>query len=193
MRLNSGVDAIVLHHAGRSGDAVQHEGQKGAAGIPRHDGEAFAELPGVAAAIVGRDFHAQEHGARARRLRLAGHRGEVAAQAPDRVAAQAVVAAEFDDDDGRPMPRQKLRQARRAAAGRLAADAGIHHPVAQPLRREPRFQQSRPTRGEGHAVGGGDAVAHDEDGFGFGVGVSALRLGGGGINRSKKEATQGDA
>ena len=80
-----------------------------------------------------------------------------------RQAAQAVVAAELEDDDGRMVQLQRTRQASPRAAGGLAADAGIHDAVSVTLRGESLLQQRHPGCIDCDAITGAQAVADDQD------------------------------
>ncbi len=80
-----------------------------------------------------------------------------------RQAAQTVVAAELQDDDRRLVQLQRARQASPCAAGRVAADAGIHHAVSVTLRGEPLLQQRHPGCIDGDAIASAQAVADDQD------------------------------
>ena len=78
-------------------------------------------------------------------------------------AAQAVVAAKFDNGDRGPMLREQRRESRASASGRIAADAGIDDAMRKMLGGEPILQQRRPAGTGGQPVPRGDAVADDQD------------------------------
>src|SRR5690606_12612904 len=98
-----------------------------------------------------------------------------------RQASQGVVGAQFQDDDGGLMAVEQGGQAAGAAAGRVAADAGVHNPVVGVLFCHARGKQRHPPRAAGQAVLGRKAVAHYQQGAGCGTGrvIGGLSLGGG--------------
>ena len=67
-------------------------------------------------------------------LRRGDHRIEIVAGRLEIAAAQPVVAAQLDDDDGRLVPREQRRQPRPSAGRRVAGDAGVDDPVADSVR-----------------------------------------------------------
>jgi hypothetical protein len=80
-----------------------------------------------------------------------------------RQAAQAVVGAEFQDDDGRALGGEGLGDARASAGGGLAALAGIDHAIMQLLARQPLPQQLDPAGLARDAVSRRQAVAEHQD------------------------------
>lgn len=80
---------------------------------------------GVAGAIVGRHLHADEQNPGTGLLRQRSHSGDVLARYLGRKAAQAVVAAQFDNDDRRRVVVQKFRQPAQSPIGGFATDAGV--------------------------------------------------------------------
>ena len=91
------------------------------------------------------------------------HLPEIGADPAGRVAAQAVVAAEFDDDYTGPMYLERARQAAQSIARRIAADAGIHHRVPVTFCDQAVLQQGNPGLPGIEAVPGAQTVADDQD------------------------------
>ena len=143
-------------------EALEEErDERRAAGLRGVD-EHRLELARVRGTVVRRQPHADEEHARTGGLRRRDHRVEVRARARDRAAAQAVVAAELDHDDGRLVPGEQRGQARTSAGGGVAADARVHDAMRLAARLEACLQQVGPAAARRQAVGGGDRVADDE-------------------------------
>ncbi len=97
---------------------------------------------------------------------------EVAAYLFQRQAAQAVVAAELDDDHCRFVQFQGTRQPAARAAGGFAADTGVDYAVPVTLPGQSLFQQGHPGGIHFDAIAGAQAVAEHQDGVGRGRGVN---------------------
>ena len=98
--LGGGVGAVSLHHAVYSVDSLEKEGEQGDVVLLGEQGVGFVELADVVGAVVRWEGDAGEDD-----FGSAGVQGrddfvEVGAGVFDAQAAQAVVAAELDDDDG---------------------------------------------------------------------------------------------
>ena len=116
----------------------------------------------VVAAVVRRRFHAGEDHRDAARLRPLDDLREVALQLLGRQTAQAVVAAERDDQDA-DVAVERPVEPRQSAGRRIAGDAGVHDLEVEPCRVEALLQQRRIRRGLGDAEAGGQAVAEHGD------------------------------
>ena len=84
-----------------------------------------------------------------------------------RDAAQAVVAAELENNQRRGERVESLRDSRRAALGRLAGDTGVNHAMFVPLALQPCLQQSDPGLVNFHTVTCTKAIAVNEHGRGI--------------------------
>ncbi len=87
---------------------------------------------------------------------------EVGCELLGRQAAQAVVAAERDDQHPHVAVERPV-EPRQSAGRRIAGDAGVHDLVIEPRRVETLLQQRRIRRGLGDAEAGGQAVAEHDD------------------------------
>ena len=86
---------------------------------------------GVIDAVIRRRLHARQDHRDAARLRPLDDLREVARQLRDRQAAQAVVAAERDDQNP-DVAVERPVEPRQAAGRRIAGDAGVHDRVLSP-------------------------------------------------------------
>ncbi|OGV74108.1 MAG: hypothetical protein A3B82_05705 [Methylophilales bacterium RIFCSPHIGHO2_02_FULL_57_10] len=91
--------------------------------------------------------------------------GEILSHVLDRQAAQAVVGAEFEDDNGGLVFGEGGRDATQTATGGFAADAGIDHAPARFLLRQLFFQQAHPAGFAWNAVGSRQAVTEHQYGL----------------------------
>jgi hypothetical protein len=98
--LGSGVDAVVLHHAGLVVDVLEQEGQQGDAIFAGEQGVGVVDLADIVWAVVGRQGYAGEKDLDARLGEGGDDCVEILSGGGDGQAAQAVVAAEFHDDQG---------------------------------------------------------------------------------------------
>ncbi len=124
------------------------------------------EVAGIGGAVVGRNLHADQQNPRARLLRTADDGFEVPADVGDGEAAQSVVAAQFHDDDRRPMRGQCPGQPGQRAARGLAARTGIDDAVTVPFGAQPSLQQGHPALLNSNSITRAEAVAQDQDGGG---------------------------
>lgn len=130
LRLFIGVDAVALELSWIGCDAFKQKWHERRLMLLRQLREKVFELFCVMPAIVGWNLHANQQDTRTRLLRQFYHRGQIALSHAQRQAAQGIVAAQFDNDNGRRQPLQHGGKAAQAAAGGVAADAGIIYLVA---------------------------------------------------------------
>jgi len=126
----AGVDAVVLHHACLQSDTFEKERYQVSVGVCGGVGEGGVEATAVAGAIVGWDVHAEQDDVGPGSGGRLGHGQEVVFDLGHRIAAQAIVAAQFYDDQVGIVGVQGLGESCQAALGGLAADAGVDHCVA---------------------------------------------------------------
>jgi len=174
------VDAVVLHEFGVFRDAFEEEGEQGQGVLFGEAEIVLVEGPGVAGAVVGWNPHAGQQHAAAGVLNQADHGVEIVADGLDRYAAQAVVAAELEDDEFRLVLGEHRRQPLESAGGGLAADAAVDHPVCREFPFHPLREQFHPAPLRGDAVGGAETVAPDEQ-------IALLRVGRGKGQRQRRE------
>ena len=93
------------------------------------------------------------------------HLREVVAQRRDGLAAQAVVAAELDDDERRIVRCEQARQAREPAGRRVARDAGIHYLITVTFRLQAILEHRDPGLLRGYPIAAAQGVAHHDDGL----------------------------
>ena len=132
------------------------------------------ELAGIGWAVIRRNPHPDQQDRGPRLLRREHDGFEVATDVGDRQATQAIVAAQFDDDDRRSMRGQGPGQPGQGAAGRLAARTGIDDMVTVPFGAQPSLQQGHPALFDPDSVPRTEAVAQDQD-RGAGTGASVAR------------------
>jgi hypothetical protein len=124
-----GMNAVVLNGAGDGVDVGVEHGKQGDVILGSDEAEGFIEGLNVIGAIVGGEGDAGENNFAAG-VEEGGDDGvEIAAGIGDGDAAQAVVAAEFDNDDGG-MEAEDVLYAVDAVFACVAADAGVNDPVA---------------------------------------------------------------
>ena len=85
------------------------------------------------------------------------------------IAAQAIVAAQFNDHQRRLVLLQQARQAAQSTGGGLAADAGIDHLPWRVLLSQLLRQQGHPALLQRHTVGGTDTIAQHQHTLGPGL------------------------
>lgn len=105
--------------------AFQQKGQQADPVRFRQSGENILKLCDVGSTIIGRQFHACQQRLGVDMLDLQDHLVQIAFDVRRAEAAQAVVCAEFHDDDGRAILFQQSGKALSSAQRGLAADAGI--------------------------------------------------------------------
>ena len=157
-----GVDAVVLNGAGNGVDAGVEHGEQGDVEFGGGETVGFVELVDVVGAVVGRQGDAGED-----HLAVGGEQGgedgvEVAARVGDGDAAKAVVAAEFNDDDGG-VEAEDVGEAVDAVFAGVAADAGIDNFVVVAAVVEGGLEVVGPGAARVDAIAGGDAVTEAGD------------------------------
>ncbi len=98
--LGGGVGGVVLHVAGDAVDVFEEEGEEAEVVLACEGGVHGVEFFDVVGAVVGGEGDAGEDNLGAGFLELVDHGGEVGLGLFDGEAAETVVAAELDDDDG---------------------------------------------------------------------------------------------
>ena len=122
------VGAVVLHHAVYSIDSFEKEGEQGDVVLLREQGVGLVELADVVGAVVGREGDAGEDDFGSAGLEGGDDLVEVSAGVFDTEAAEAVVAAKLDDDDGR-LHGDDGGDPFHAVFGGVSADAGVNDAV----------------------------------------------------------------
>jgi hypothetical protein len=128
--LSRGVDAVGLHAASSSVDILKQKGEQGHVILLSQRCVDFIELADVVRAVVRRQRDAAEHDLCSRVPQGGDNLIEILACAVDGQAAETIVAAEGDDDEGR-LQGEHIVQPFDAVLRRVAADAGIHHAVVK--------------------------------------------------------------
>lgn len=175
-----GVDAVVLVESGDAAYAFEEEGDEGGVVLFGEIDEELAEFFGVAFAEVGGCLHPGEDDLR---VRVVGAGTvddglEVGAGGAEVLAAEGVVGAEFEDEDGYGSAQEPVDTADAASRG-LAADTGVDDAVVVSGGVELLLDEGGECLFGGKAVAGGEAIAEEEDdGQTIPVGlVGAQRLG----------------
>lgn len=165
MPLGGGVDEIGEVHFRDAPDIFEQEGDEGGLVGFGHLGEHLAKVAGERLAHIGGHLHAGEDDPD---LGMAGagflNDGlEIGACGGWGNAAEPVIAAEFEDEniDG---PFEKPIDAAETAGSGITADAGIDEGERERKRIDAFLEQRGETLGRVEAVGGGEAVAEEDDG-----------------------------
>ncbi len=140
--LSGGVGGVVLHVPGNAVDVAEQEGEQGHVISPGQRRVHGIEAADVVWAVVGGKGDAGQRDAGATVLELGDDAGEVRLSLLDGEAAQAVVAAELDDDDLGVLGQNEL-DAVQAVLGGVAADAGVEDVVGVALGVQKALQVSR--------------------------------------------------
>ena len=156
------MDAVVLHQLRIFRDAFDEKGKQRQFELLRQAEIVFLERLGVTRPVVRRNPDSREQCAPAVRLDQADHRGEIVANGLDRNAAQAVVAAEFEDHEFRPIFRKHRRQAFEAAGRGFTADAAVDDAERGIFPFDSLGQQLHPALFLAYAIGGAETVAPDK-------------------------------
>jgi len=153
-----GMDAVGLDGAGDVDQVFVDHGHEGGVVLGGQFAEELIELPDVLLAVIGRQRDAGEQRFHMSGFESGEHLVEIAARLGERQAAQAVVAAEFDNDDSG-MQRQNGAQIGDGVFGGCAAGALIDDFVVKAVSVKVALQGV----GEGlaglEAISGGDAVS----------------------------------
>lgn len=162
--LRCGMGVVRLHGAGDAVDALKDEGQKGDAELFGERGVHGVEAGDVVFSVVGRKGDAGEGDVGAGGLELADDAGEVGLGLGEGKAAEAVVAAELDDDDAGVAGDDAL-DAVEGVFGGVAADAGVENEVGVAVGAEELLEVGGVGLAGVGAEAGGEAVAEAvEDG-----------------------------
>ena len=176
-----GVGLVALHHSRDSVDALEQEGKHRDAVLAGQQGVGLVELLDVVGAVVGGQGDAGKGDLGAGVLEGGDDLIEVGAGGCDGQAAQAVVAAELDDDDGG-MQGEYLGQALNSVLGGVSADALIVDAVANVEMVQVGLKIIGIALAGIGASAGGQAIAKaDEDGamirgVGFGLGGGGVEI-----------------
>lgn len=164
-----GVDAVGLVEAGDPADVLEEEGDEGGVVICGQFGEDVFECVGISGAHIGRDLHAGDDDRGVGVVCLYGVDDglQVGDGSVEGYSAEAVVAAEFEDEDVHRLAKDPADTGA-AVGGGLPADTGVDDCVGQ----AEGIDEAADEGGEGliwiDAVAGGEAIAEEEDGFGVG-------------------------
>jgi len=123
------MNLVRLQQRGIGGDLFHEKFDQCRVVLGGQSGVDRREFIGVCLAVVRWHEHACQNNFGTGRLAEFDHAGQVAANHGDRRTAQPVIAAELDQYDVRCMDLQCARQPAQSAARRIAADAGIDHPI----------------------------------------------------------------
>ena len=162
------MDSVALHEVVVAADALEEEGDEGEVvpgGQGGIDGFEFADEGG---SVIGREGHAGEDDAGAGGLEGLDHLGEVGLGDGEGETAEAIVAAEFEEDDGGVFG-EGHGDAGEAVLGGIAADAEVEDAVGEFAAVEILLEEVGEALAGVEAEAGGDAIAEAEDG-GAGVG-----------------------
>ncbi|KAG1239993.1 hypothetical protein G6F68_018095 [Rhizopus microsporus] len=121
------MDAVSLEHRPVRCDTFHQEGHEPGVFVFGDRRKQLGEALRVVATIIGRNLPAHDQRLGIRFARCLGHGAQVLFGHGQRQAAQRVVRPQFQHHHRWRVLAQQRRQARHAAAGRVAADAGIDH------------------------------------------------------------------
>ena len=182
-----GVRTVGLHHSGDAVDVLEQEGKQGNAVLPGEDGVGLVELADVVGAVVGREGDAGEGDLDAGALERGDDEVEVGASVCDGQAAQAVVAAELDEDDGG-VQGENAGETLEGVLGGVAADALVVDAVVDVALVEGGLEVVGVALARAGASSGGERVAEtDEEGAMVRGGGFGLRGGGESEQEARKE------
>ena len=156
------MDAVFLDGAGDGVDVVVEFGQERDVVSGRDEVVGLVEGFDVVGAVIGRERDAGEDDFAAGAKEGGNDGVEIAAGVGDGEAAEAVVAAKFDNHN-RGMEPEDVFQAVDAVFAGVAADAGIDHFVVVATAVEGGLEIVGPGVAGFEAVAGGDAVAEADD------------------------------
>ncbi len=162
LRLRGGMEIVVEKTVPLAVDAFQQERHERGFVPFRQRCVRLFEFARVLRAVVGGHLHSHQQYAGTGLLRRADDDGEVVAHLRHRQSPQAVVGPEDENDDPGPMPRERGRDARGAAAGGLAADARVHHGIIEVFLPQPLLEQCDPALFLGDAGRRRETVPVDE-------------------------------
>jgi hypothetical protein len=143
------MDVVGLEQLAPLRHPFEQEGHQRRLVAARQFGVAALEGLDVIGAVVGGQPHAGQHDAGLARLGGIEHGLQVVAQGRHRQAAQAVVAAQGDDDHVRLGPVERGAEAAAPARRGVAADAGIDDAIIQALRAQAPLRAAPARTGPG--------------------------------------------
>ena len=174
--LRGGVYAVGLDVALDSEDVLKNKGQQGDVVLLRKLRIHAVEASDVVTAVLRGEGDSGERDPCSTLLDLLDHCSEVLLSAADRQAAEAVIAAELEDDDLWFLSEDAM-EALQAVLGSVSADAFVEHTVVIPAGIEETLEIGRVAGGGFKAVAGGEAVAEaGDDGAGAGDIDGGLRV-----------------
>ena len=161
-----GVDAVGLVEAGDAADVLEEEGDEREVVFGGEGGEDVAKGGGVGGAHRGGNLHAGENDAGGGVLGFYGvdDRLEVGGGAGDGDTAEAVVGAEFEDEDVHGLAEDPA-DATASAGGGFAGDAGVGDGIGYVEGVDAVFDEVGEALARGDAVAGGEAVAEEDEMF----------------------------
>ena len=166
LRRGGGMDAVGLEHGAIAGEALHQERNEFHILLSRNFGEQTLEPARVNRAVIGWNAHSGNHHARAGLAAGLDDGDQIFAGFLERIAAQAVIGAQFDDDDGGMMLRERGGQAGQAAECGIAADAGVDDLVIELVALQPLLEQRDPAFALCQSIPGGKAIAEHKDRLG---------------------------
>ena len=159
-----GVGSVLLHHAIDAVDALEEEGKKGDGVLFREQGVGLLELVDVVGAVVGREGDSGESDLCAAGLEAREEGIEIGSCVLDAQTAEAVVAAELDDDEGG-VEGDDVVDAIEAVFRGVSADALVDDVVAKAASVEVFLEVVGVALAGIGSVAGGEAIAEaDQEG-----------------------------
>lgn len=140
--LCGGVDSIALHTAWHTIDVLKQKREKRHMILTAQHRVDIVELADVVRSIVGRQRDAAEHNLNSSMLQRRDDLIEISARAVEGKAAQAIIAAEGDDDNNR-LERKHIVQSVKTVLCCVSANAGVHHAIVKALLVEVLLQKIR--------------------------------------------------
>jgi len=163
--LQFGMYAIALHEFRLCTNTAHHLWQQGQVELTRQVAVDSAKTFRVERTVIGWQLDADQHHLRTALPDVADHGRQVLFHFLQRQTTQAVVTTQFQDYDGRLVPRQHLWQSGPAGRRGVSADTCIDNRERQLFVVDALLQQRHPAPVDRHAVGGAEAVTDNHDGF----------------------------
>jgi len=164
MTIGVRVDAVILHEFAALADALEHARNEGdASGL----GELFVDADkavDVRAPVIGWQPYSEEQDAGAGAAGMLDHRLEILPHGFQRLPAQTIIPAEFDDHYVGFVALDGIRKARATATGGIAGDARVDHAMGVVFGFEARAESAHPAVFDRDTVAGADTVAKHENG-----------------------------
>ncbi|MNF81212.1 hypothetical protein D3C84_634740 [compost metagenome] len=158
------MDAIGLHHLRHAPHSLQEERHQRHLLLCCQGAVDIGESRGVADAVVGRQAHAEQKHRGALLPGAVDHAGKILLQLCGGLAPQAIVAAELDDHQFRPVFGEQGGKPGKPASTGVAADGGVHHPLLVALLGKAFFQQRDPALAGFQPKSSADTIADDQQG-----------------------------